>query len=310
MFKHPHHSALALFVTLAVAFAIPSVSSALKSTSLTIGSTGENVKLLQTSLANKGYLSGSATGTYDASTATAVKEFQTAQGLTADGIAGTVTLTKAGVPVPAVPATTTTAIKTVAGTPPTPYIPVPEVALPAEEYEVEGCDPLLAVKRSPDSPKDDLLLEATDDQYVFTFYIKTGSCEVWIESMDIAVQTMGEETVLWDGLQIEDSSELEVIGELGAGAVAATEDSLAASVAVYETEDYVALGDYNIPPYTEKKISVLINGLDVVEEGLINTIAAGVYGFEGYYMAPDGSDHAFDFETGGMWGHILDVRNP
>jgi|GEM_PF-6890148 hypothetical protein len=309
MFKHPHHAALALFVMLAVAFAIPSVSSALKSTSLTVGATGENVKLLQTSLIQKGYLSGSATGTYDTSTAAAVKEFQTEQGLTADGIAGTVTLNKVGVPVPVV-ATVPTAVKVVAGTPPTPYVPVPEVALPAEEYETEGCEPLLAVKRSSDSPKDDLLLEASDDQYVFTFYIKTGSCEVWIEHMDIAVQTMGEETVLWDGLQIEDSSELEVIGELGAGAVAATEDSLAASVAVYETEDYVALGDYNIPPYTEKKISVLINGLDVVEEDLINTIVAGVYGFDGYYLAPDGSDHAFDFGTGGMWGHVLDVRNP
>lgn len=52
----------------------------------------EDVKSLQTSLKSLGYYSGSVTGNYGSLTAEAVRKYQKANGLTADGIAGTKTL--------------------------------------------------------------------------------------------------------------------------------------------------------------------------------------------------------------------------
>ncbi len=60
--------------------------------SMTIGATGDEVRKLQNRLIELGYLSGSADGIYGQKTANAVKSFQRAAGLTADGIAGNATI--------------------------------------------------------------------------------------------------------------------------------------------------------------------------------------------------------------------------
>ena len=71
----------------ATATAEPASSGALK-----VGSTGNDVKSLQQKLIELGYLSGSADGVYGNKTAAAVKAYQKAQKLTADGVAGSKTL--------------------------------------------------------------------------------------------------------------------------------------------------------------------------------------------------------------------------
>ncbi len=58
------------------------------------GATGDAVALMQEALINLGYLTGTADGNFGANTVTAVKKFQRANGLTADGDAGTLTLQK------------------------------------------------------------------------------------------------------------------------------------------------------------------------------------------------------------------------
>ena len=60
--------------------------------SMTIGATGDEVVKLQNRLIALGYLSGKADGIYGQKTANAVKAFQRAAGLTADGIAGSATI--------------------------------------------------------------------------------------------------------------------------------------------------------------------------------------------------------------------------
>jgi peptidoglycan hydrolase-like protein with peptidoglycan-binding domain len=56
------------------------------------GDTGAQVTLLQKALASLGYSPGKADGSYGPGTKTAVTDFQTAQGLTADGVVGPKTL--------------------------------------------------------------------------------------------------------------------------------------------------------------------------------------------------------------------------
>ena len=63
-----------------------------------IGSTGQEVSNIQTRLKQWGYYSGSVDGIYGQKTADAVKAFQRSNGLTADGIAGSATLEKIGLP--------------------------------------------------------------------------------------------------------------------------------------------------------------------------------------------------------------------
>ena len=63
------------------------------------GSTGTEVRNIQTRLKNWGYMNGSADGIYGAKTEAAVKKFQKKHGLTVDGIAGPATLAKIGLPV-------------------------------------------------------------------------------------------------------------------------------------------------------------------------------------------------------------------
>ena len=60
-------------------------------TTLKIGSTGTAVKNLVTELKNQGYYSGTVTNRYTTAVAEAVKAFQRAKGLSADGIAGSAT---------------------------------------------------------------------------------------------------------------------------------------------------------------------------------------------------------------------------
>ena len=61
---------------------------------LKLGNEGSEVRLLQNKLKSYGFLTGSADGIYGTATETAVKEFQRANGLTADGKAGYSTIQK------------------------------------------------------------------------------------------------------------------------------------------------------------------------------------------------------------------------
>ena len=60
------------------------------------GSSGEQVKRIQTKLKNWGYYDGAADGIYGSRTVAAVKYFQRSNGLTADGICGPATLRALG----------------------------------------------------------------------------------------------------------------------------------------------------------------------------------------------------------------------
>ncbi len=68
--------------------ATPNVNALLK-----VGSTGEDVTLLQERLKELNYFSGDADGIYGSNTATAVRMFQRTNGMTVDGVAGVKTLT-------------------------------------------------------------------------------------------------------------------------------------------------------------------------------------------------------------------------
>lgn len=62
-----------------------------------IGSTGEEVKSIQTALSNRGYYKGNIDGIYGTGTKNAVLSFQKDNGLSADGIAGKQTLKALGI---------------------------------------------------------------------------------------------------------------------------------------------------------------------------------------------------------------------
>lgn len=76
---------------------------------LKYGSQGEDVKTLQTNLTNAGYDVGGVDGIYGTKTANAVKQYQQANGLTVDGIAGSNTLAKLSVSAASTPTATATA---------------------------------------------------------------------------------------------------------------------------------------------------------------------------------------------------------
>lgn len=61
------------------------------------GSSGSEVRNIQTKLKNWGYYNGSIDGVYGSRTVAAVRSFQRKNGLTADGIAGTKTLAAMGI---------------------------------------------------------------------------------------------------------------------------------------------------------------------------------------------------------------------
>jgi len=82
-----------ILVTGLLILGVASFSYAATSTSLRIGTTGEEVSVLQQNLRSAG-ISVAVTGSYDQKTAEAVKKFQLSQGLVADGIAGKTTRAK------------------------------------------------------------------------------------------------------------------------------------------------------------------------------------------------------------------------
>ncbi len=61
------------------------------------GSTGNEVRQIQTALKKLGYYTGSVDGVYGSQTQAAVRKFQAAKGLTVDGICGSVTLSALGI---------------------------------------------------------------------------------------------------------------------------------------------------------------------------------------------------------------------
>lgn len=91
---------LNLLVLAALSFLYPSPAAEALSKN---GSTGGEVKAIQETLKDRGLYSGSIDGIYGAGTQAAVKKFQKQQGLTADGIAGPLTLKRLGVSVGAIP---------------------------------------------------------------------------------------------------------------------------------------------------------------------------------------------------------------
>lgn len=91
---------LNLLVLAALSFLYPSPAAEALSKN---GSTGAEVKAIQETLKDRGLYSGSIDGIYGADTQAAVKKFQKQQGLTADGIAGPLTLKRLGVSVGAIP---------------------------------------------------------------------------------------------------------------------------------------------------------------------------------------------------------------
>ncbi len=61
------------------------------------GSTGTEVRQIQTALKKQGYYTGSVDGIYGSATQSAVRKFQAAKGLTVDGICGSATLSALGI---------------------------------------------------------------------------------------------------------------------------------------------------------------------------------------------------------------------
>ena len=76
----------------AIAAAGGSTSSGTGTSGMKLGSTGDDVRALQQNLTTLGYYYGDITGRYGSLTQQAVKKFQKAKGLTADGVAGTSTV--------------------------------------------------------------------------------------------------------------------------------------------------------------------------------------------------------------------------
>lgn len=79
-------------IVMFIVFIYPSVYALSK-----YGSSGEEVRQIQTKLKNWGYYNGSVDGIYGSKTYSAVKAFQKKNGLTVDGIAGPKTLSALGI---------------------------------------------------------------------------------------------------------------------------------------------------------------------------------------------------------------------
>jgi peptidoglycan hydrolase-like protein with peptidoglycan-binding domain len=80
-----------------------SAASSLSQPTLKLGSSGAAVKTLQQALANAGFSPGAADGQFGPKTAAAVKSFQSAKGLVADGIVGPKTWAKLTAAAPSAP---------------------------------------------------------------------------------------------------------------------------------------------------------------------------------------------------------------
>ena len=98
-------------------------------TQLSFGDSGNNVKKLQNALIELGYMEkGSADGKYGYNTYNAVKAFQKANGLSADGVAGPTTLTWLYENPNVVGVVAPTEVPTATPTPSLPPLPTPEAA--------------------------------------------------------------------------------------------------------------------------------------------------------------------------------------
>ena len=87
----------AMIVSILAVSLIFGVGEIAEASSLANGSRGEVVEKLQKSLQNEGFYNGSIDGVYGDGTIKAVKSFQKAKGITADGIAGAKTLKLLGI---------------------------------------------------------------------------------------------------------------------------------------------------------------------------------------------------------------------
>ena len=90
--------ALALALLFAVNSIIISQAQSAQAATYRVGSTGSEVRTIQTKLKNWGYYDGSVDGIYGSQTAEAVKYFQRSNGLSADGIVGAATRKGRGQP--------------------------------------------------------------------------------------------------------------------------------------------------------------------------------------------------------------------
>lgn len=86
----------ALALLFAVNILIISLAQTAQAATYRVGSTGSQVRTIQTKLKNWGYYSGSVDGIYGGRTADAVRYFQRKNGLNADGVAGPATLKALG----------------------------------------------------------------------------------------------------------------------------------------------------------------------------------------------------------------------
>ena len=86
----------ALALLFALNIAIITLAQSAQAATYRMGSSGEQVRTIQTKLKNWGYYSGAVDGIYGAQTAKAVEYFQRNNGLTADGIVGPATLRALG----------------------------------------------------------------------------------------------------------------------------------------------------------------------------------------------------------------------
>ena len=94
--SHRRRLACSLALLFAVNIAVISLAQQAQAATYRQGSTGEQVRIIQTKLKNWGYYDGAVDGIFGSGTAEAVRYFQRKNGLTADGIAGPATLKALG----------------------------------------------------------------------------------------------------------------------------------------------------------------------------------------------------------------------
>ena len=94
--SHRRRLAWSLALLFAVNIAVISLAQQAQAAPSRQGSTGEQVRIIQTKLKNWGYYDGAVDGIFGSGTAEAVRYFQRKNGLTADGIAGPATLKALG----------------------------------------------------------------------------------------------------------------------------------------------------------------------------------------------------------------------
>ena len=96
--SHRRRLAWSLALLFAVNIAVISLAQQAQAATYRQGSTGEQVRIIQTKLKNWGYYDGAVDGIFGSGTAEAVRYFQRKNGLTADGIVGPATLKALGMP--------------------------------------------------------------------------------------------------------------------------------------------------------------------------------------------------------------------